>query len=243
LSLGDLQPGVVAVLAATMLLGALVQGLVGLGLGLVAAPVVTLLEPALMPDLMLWLAAFLPVVTLVREHDAVDWHAVGWSMAARLPGTVVGTVLVSVLAASSLGVAVGAMVLVSVLLTARAVVVPVNRRSLAVAGFASGITGTATSIGGPPMAILLQHRPPRQVRCTLAVYFLFGASLSLLFLSLAGQVELTSLLLALAYIPCLVVGFALSRPLRRVLPTRYVRPLVLVVCAASALVLLVRSLM
>jgi uncharacterized membrane protein YfcA len=243
LSLADLPPSVVAVLAATFVLGALVQGLVGLGLGLVAAPFVTLLEPSLMPDLMLWLAAFLPMVTLVREHDAVDWPALGWSMAARLPGTVVGAWLVSVLAASSIGAAVGAMVLVSVVLTARSVVVPVNRHSLAVAGFASGITGTATSIGGPPLAILLQHRPPRQIRCTMAVYFLLGASLSLLFLAVAGQVELTSLLLALGYVPCLLTGFALSRPLRRVLPARYVRPLVLALCAASALLLLVRSLL
>jgi hypothetical protein len=136
---------------------------------------------------------------------------------------------------------VGVMVLVSVLLTARAVVVPVNRRSLGVAGFTSGITGTSTSIGGPPMAILLQHRPPRQIRCTLAVYFLLGASLSLVFLGIAGQLDKTSFVLAAAYLPCLVVGFALSRPLRRVLPARYVRPLVLAVCAASALVLLVRS--
>ena len=54
----------VAVLAATLVVGAAVQGLVGLGLGLVAAPVVTLLEPSLMPDLLLWLALLLPLVTL-----------------------------------------------------------------------------------------------------------------------------------------------------------------------------------
>ena len=243
MSLADLQPSVVAVLAVTFVLGALVQGLVGLGLGLIAAPFVTMLEPVLMPDLMLWLAAFLPLVTLVREHDAVDWRALGWAMAARLPGTVVGAWLVSVLATSSLGVAVGVMVLVSVVLTARAVVLPVNRGSLAVAGFASGITGTATSIGGPPLAILLQHRPPRQIRCTLAVYFLLGASLSLLFLGVAGQVDLASLLLAVGCVPCLLAGFALSRPLRKVLPGHYLRPIMLVLCAASALLLLVRSLM
>jgi uncharacterized protein len=74
------------------------------------------------------------------------------------------------------------------------------------------------------------------------VYFLFGASLSLVFLGFAGELDLTTLVLAVAYLPCLVIGFALSRPLRRVLPARYVRPLVLAVCAASALVLLVRSL-
>jgi hypothetical protein len=47
---------VVAVLAATLVVGAAVQGLVGLGLGLVASPVTMLLEPRLMPDLLLWLA-------------------------------------------------------------------------------------------------------------------------------------------------------------------------------------------
>ena len=39
---------------------------------------------------------------------------------------------------------------------------------------ARAITGTATSIGGPPMAILYQHQPPKTIRTTLAVYFLAG---------------------------------------------------------------------
>jgi uncharacterized protein len=47
--------------------GALVQGGVGLGLGLIAAPVVTLLDPALMPGSMLVAGAALPVLILARE--------------------------------------------------------------------------------------------------------------------------------------------------------------------------------
>ena len=65
----DIDPVVVAIVAATIVVGAAVQGLVGLGLALVAAPVTMLLEPALMPDLLLWLAMLFPFLALTREHD------------------------------------------------------------------------------------------------------------------------------------------------------------------------------
>jgi uncharacterized membrane protein YfcA len=241
--LSDLDPRVVAVLAATLVVGAAVQGMVGLGLGLVAAPVTMLLEPALMPELMLWLAMLLPMATLAREHQEIDWGGLGWSLGARAPGTAVGVALVAAFSTRSLGIAVGLMVLVSVALTAKAVVVPVNRGSLVAAGFASGITGTATSIGGPPLAILLQHRSPRQIRTTLAVYFLLGAAFSLTGLMLGSRLEAGTLLLALVLSPCLVVGLTLGRLLHGRLPRERVRFAVLGVCAASAVVLLVRSLL
>lgn len=231
----------VAVLAITLVVGAAVQGLVGLGLGLVAAPVTVMLEPRLMPDLLLWLAMLMPVVSLLREREDIDWRGLGWSVAARVPGTVVGVYLVAIFSARALGVAVGLMVLLSVAVTAHAVVLPVNRVTLTVAGFASGITGTATSIGGPPMAVLLQHRAPLQIRTTLAVYFLVGAGLSLVGLGVTGSLEASTFYLALLLLPCLVLGFVLSRVLHRRLRREHVRPAVLVVCAASAVVLLVRS--
>jgi uncharacterized protein len=241
--LGDVDPRVVAVLAATLVVGAAVQSLVGLGLGLVAAPVTMLLEPALMPDLMLWLAMLLPMGTLLREHEEIDWRGLRWSISARAPGTVVGVALVAVFSTASLGVAVGLMVLLSVFLTAKAVVVPVNRGTLVGAGFTSGITGTATSIGGPPLAILLQHRSPRQIRTTLAVYFLLGAAFSLTGLLLAGDLEGSTVLLAVLLSPCLVVGLMLGRLLHDTIPRDRFRAWVLLVCAASAVALLVRSLL
>ena len=88
---------VVAVLATVLVLGATVQGLVGLGLGLVAAPVVTLLEPSLMPELMLVLAALLPFFTLVGSHEAIDWRGLAWVLPARVPGTAVGVLLLALL--------------------------------------------------------------------------------------------------------------------------------------------------
>jgi hypothetical protein len=233
---------VAAVLAATLVVAACVQGLVGLGLGLVTAPIVILLAPELMPDLMLWLAMLFPFVTLVREHHQIHWPGLGWSLPSRIVGTGVGVLVVASFEPTALGIPVGIMVLLSVLLTIRAVELPLNPGTLSVAGFVSGITGTATSIGGPPMAILYQHRHPQQIRSTLGLYFIAGAALSLLGLGLAGALELEHFLLALALAPALVLGFALSRVLDRWIPRHHIRTGVLLVCALSAVAALVRSL-
>lgn len=233
---------VAVVLAATLTVGATVQGLVGLGLGLVAAPVTTLLAPELMPELLLWLAFLLPMVTLLHDHLQIDWRGLGWGLSARAPGTVVGVVFVGWFSTREMGMAVGSMVLVSVLLTIRAVRPPVNRGTLVTAGFISGVTGTATSIGGPPMALLYQHRDPAQIRSTLAVYFLVGAGFSLAGLGFAGALDVRTALLALTMVPCLFVGFGASRLLHRVVPAEHIRTGVLLVCGLSAVVLLVKSL-
>jgi uncharacterized membrane protein YfcA len=228
--------------ALALLAGATVQALVGLGLGLVAAPVVTLVAPELMPELMLWLAFAYPMVTLLVEREDIDWRGLGWSLPTRVLGTGLGVAAVATFTTGQLGVAVAVMVLLAVAVTWRAVELPLTPTTLMTAGLVSGVTGTATSIGGPPVAILYQHRPPREIRTTLAVYFMVGAAISLAGLGLAGQLEGHRALVALALVPVLPLGAVLGHALRRWLPAARVRPAVLVVCAGSALVLLVRSL-
>lgn len=229
-------------MAVALLAGATVQSLVGLGLGLVAAPVITMVEPELMPEVMLWLAFTYPVVTLAAEREDIHWAGLGWSLPTRLVGTAVGVAAVATFSARVLGLLVAVMVLLAVLVTWLAVRPPITRGSLMTAGLVGGFSGTATSIGGPPMAILYQNQPPRQIRTTLAVYFMVGAALSLVGLAIAGQLDLREALLAAVLAPVLPVGAVLGRVLRRRLPSHQVRGVVLLVCAASATVLLVRSL-
>jgi uncharacterized membrane protein YfcA len=234
---------VVALVAVTLVLGATIQGLVGLGLGLVSAPVVTILDPSLMPELMLILAALLPFLTLIRSHDQIDWRGLAWVLSARLPGTAIGVWFLALFADRYLGVAVALMVLLAVALTIRAVEVPVTPVNLSVAGLISGAAGTATSIGGPPVALLYQHRSPEQIRSTLAVLFTAGATMSLAGIWIGGHFEVRLLLLALLLTPCLAVGALLGHRLQGVFPDSRIRYAVLTVCAASAIVLLLRSLL
>lgn len=231
-----------AALALAILAGAVVQSVVGLGLGLVAAPVMMLLAPELMPGTMLMLASVLPLLTLIRERSDIDWVGIGWALPARVVGTVIGVWIVATVSPSGLGVGVALMVLAAVALTWRTVRVPINRGTLMAGGLASGITGTTSSIGGPPFALLYQNRPPAQVRSTLAVFFLVGSVISLTGLGLGGELTTEEAIAAVALAPMLVIGTFVAAPIKRRLSPSTIRPAILTVCAASALVLLVRSL-
>ena len=234
--------GTFLVIALAIFLGSTVQSVVGLGIGLVSAPVITLLEPALMPGTLILLALVLPAVTLVHDHHEIDWPGLAWSLPSRVLGTGIGVWVVAVFSDRQLGVAVGVMVIAMVLVTWLVFELPVNRSTLSAAGFVGGITGTATAIGGPPFALLYQHRPAQQIRTTMAVYFLIGAALSLVGLVIAGDLSSAQLRAALELFPALLLGVLVGALSRRHLPVGFVRPAVLVVSAASATVLLVRSL-
>lgn len=231
-----------AILAAAVLIGSLVQGAVGLGLGLVAAPVVTLLDPGLMPGVMIWLASAYPLLTLATEWRATDWHGLGWALAGRVPGTAVGVLVVSLVSARLLGVLVGVMVLGAVLLTAFVARLPMRPSVLVGAGLVSGVTGTATSIGGPPLALIYQHESGTRLRATMGAYFLGGGILSLAGLGLGGELRDSQAMTALALAPFMLLGFALGGPVRRHVDAGRTRPAVLVLCVLSAVALLVRSL-
>ncbi len=241
--IADISLPAVLVVALALLVGATVQTVVGLGLGLVAAPVTALVAPELMPGLLIALAMVLPCLTLAVEREEIDWPGLGWSLPTRLVGTTIGVWVVASFSERSLGIAVGVMVLVAVALTWRAVRVPINRGTLVAAGLVSGVTGTATSIGGPPIALLYQHRPARQIRTTLAVYFLVGAALSLVGLTASGELTGQEVALAAVLLPVVLAGALAGGPLRARLRPEVIRPAVLAVCAVSALALLVRSLL
>src|SRR5499433_116255 len=173
-----------------VVLGALVQSGVGLGLGVVAAPVVTLLDPALMPGSMLLAGAILPVLILAREARHTDWPGVSWALAGRVAGTAAGIWLVTAVPVQILGILVGAAVLAVVAVTALGAELPRNRWTLLTAGVVSGTTGTATSIGGPPVALLYQHEPGARVRASLSLFLSAGNSLALAALAIAGRLPL-----------------------------------------------------
>lgn len=233
----------VVVIALAIVVGTTVQGLVGLGLGLVGAPVATLVAPELMPGLLLVAAAVLPLLQLAANHEEIDWRGLAWALPARIPGTVIGVWLVAIFTDRALAIAVGVMVLAAVVLTWCTVSVPITRSTLVGAGVVSGITSTATSIGGPPIAILYQHRSPVQIRSTLAVYFVLGALFSLVGLGVTGQLHGREFALAALLLPGMILGLRLSRHAGRWVAPRRLRSLMLLVCAASAMVLLVRSLL
>lgn len=223
-------------------IGAVVQGGVGFGLGLVAAPLITLLDPSVMPGAVQVVNLTMPLFTLAREWRRAEWRGAGWALLGLLPGSAIGALVVVYVSTTTLGVLVGVMVLVAVVLTARAVSVPRNGATLTAAGFLSGITGTATGIGGPPIALVYQSARGPQIRATLALFFCVSAAQSLVILALLGRLPGRALAGGAALVPFVLLGFAASGPLRRYLDGGRVRTAVLAVAAVSACALLGQSL-
>lgn len=224
------------------LIGAVVQSSVGLGVGLVATPVVTMLFPSLMPGAILVMALLLPFATLAQEFGHADLRGIGWAFAGRVAGTPAGVWLVAAVPDRALGVVIGFFVLAALAATSWTREVPRNRRTLAAAGLVSGTTGTASGIGGPPIALLYQRESGPRVRATLAVYFIVGALLSLVTLAAAGQLPAVQVVAGLALMPFVLVGFAAAGPLRRYLDAGRLRAALLIVVGSSAVALIVRNL-
>ena len=227
---------------AAVFVGAVVQGGVGFGLGLVAVPVLVLLDPAVMPGAIQVVNLTLPLFTLAAEWRRVDWRGVGFAILGRLPGSVIGGLIVVYISVYTLGVLAGVMVLVAVGLTARAVSLPRNGFTITTAGFVSGITGTATGIGGPPIALIYQTAKGPEIRATLAMYFCLSAAQSLVILALVDHLPARALTVGATLIVPMIAGFLVSGPLRRYLDGGKVRVAVLAVASFSALILIVQSL-
>ncbi len=226
-----------------IMVGALVQGSVGYGMALLAAPLLALIDPALVPVPLILLTSLHAVFAVARDWRHADWSGIGWAMLGRLPGTGLGVLAVIALSQRVFALLIGLCVLAFVVLSLLHWSPRPRPGSLLLAGFASGAGGTAASIGGPPIALLYQHADGPQVRGTIGGFFLLGSVTSIAALAAAGQVTGESFTRTVLLIPFLLVGFALSGPVRRVLDKGWTRRAVLAVAALSAVLLIGRVLL
>lgn len=227
---------------AAVLLGAVVQSGVGLGQGMVAAPVLVVLEPALMPGGLLVANASMAMLTVTTDWRHIDWRGLGWALPARVVGSLGGAWAVTVMDPRWLGGAVGLMVLLAVAASLWGEVrVSIRPTALVTAGTLSGVTGTATTIGGPPMALLYQHEPAHRIRATLGAYFFIGTVLSLVVLAGAGELSVVQVQSGLLLFPCVVAGFLVGRLVRRRFSTAGLRAALLAVVSLSGVLLLGRT--
>ena len=174
---------------AIVLLGGMVQGAVGFGINLMVVPVLAILIPGSVPGSMILLSMPMTLTMLLREHHAIDWLGVRWITLGRLPGTLVGLLIVTALSDTQLGIVVGLVILLGVVLSVVHPGIPIRRRSAAAVGTVCGVTGTAAGVDGPPLALLYQHTEPHTLRATLATCFLIGAAVSGVALALGGQLS------------------------------------------------------
>lgn len=218
--------------------GSCAQGSIGFGLGLIAAPFLVMIEPTLVPVPVLLLAMVLAAMVAVSERGSLDYRGVRWAMLGRVGGTVAGTAVLVALPQRWMIVVFAVLILLGVVLSVAGWHVEPTPRTQTAAGALSGFMGSITSVGGPPMALLYQRRTGSQLRATLSLFFLFGTVLSVTLLAIAGRVHGRDFTRAGALLVPTLLGFLVARRLRRYLDAGYLRPILLVVSAIAATVVL-----
>lgn len=197
-------------MAIVVVVAAWLQGAVGFGLGMIAAPVMALLRPDLLPATVIVLAFLTSLFVLLREWKAVNWRMFGWIFIGRLPGTLIGAVAVAVFSPVYISLLVGITVIAGIVLSSLGWFPRPNRRNLIVAGTVSGVLGTSTSIGGPPVAIIMRQQPPSIIRATISAYFTVGSVISLAALWVGGSFDTSHLLAAAFLAPFVLIGLMVS---------------------------------
>jgi uncharacterized membrane protein YfcA len=221
--------------------GATVQGSVGLGLGLVAAPLLILIDPLLVPGPLLAAALTLTLLVAHRERRKIAFKDLGWALVGRFPGVGIALLTLLVLPAEAITVVFGALVLFAAGLSASGMRLRPTTRNLVGAGVISGITGTLTGIGGPPVALVYQEESGPRLRGTLAGYFLIGVTVSLIGLASVGHFGRQEIVASTALLPGIFLGFLISSRTATLLDRGHTRKAVLIVSAVGGLAVILRQ--
>jgi uncharacterized protein len=218
------------------------QASIGFGMGMLAAPIVAIVDPTMIPGTLIMLATVLTLLVVIREHHAIDLTGTGWALAGRVPGTIAGALLLAALPGRALALVLAGVVLAGVALSSVGWIPEPHPRNLVLAGATSGVLGTATAIGGPPMALVWQNTSGARLRGTMSGFFLIGSLMSIGMLAVTGSIGRATLMSFAALIPAVAIGFLLSRLVNRVLDRRRQRWAAITISTVGAVVLVAREL-
>ncbi|HXD42146.1 MAG TPA: TSUP family transporter [Ramlibacter sp.] len=233
-----------AAVAVVVTAGAALQASVGVGFGVLAAPLLGILAPELVPGPLLLLSLVLAAMTTTREIRSVAVQELGLAMTGRIAGTAAAGTAIALLPLPVFGSVFALMILAAIGLSLTSWHLLPTPRNLLVAGLLSGFMGTITSVGGPPMAMVYQNMPGPKVRATLGAFLMLGAGFSLVTLALVGRFTAAQAASSAWLVPPTLLGFVASRYLLKHVDKsrKGVKTAVLAISAVAALTLLLKPL-
>lgn len=203
--------------------GSYIQSSIGFGLAIIAAPVLFFIDPHYVPAPITVSAFTLSLVNAWSHRDSISLRGLKYAILGRVPGSMAGALLILSINQDLLGLWLGLSVLLAVVLSLSTVALTPTRGHMLTAGFLSGFMGTSSSIGGPPMALLLQHQETRFIRANLSAFFVVSCLMSLAMLAPVGYFGSREILLALPLLPGTLLGYWLARHTWHLISPRLLR--------------------
>lgn len=235
-------PAELAIAIVLAIVGSAIQGNVGIGFAVIAAPILLLVNPVFVPAPIVLAAMLLVLLIMVRERRDVIAEDIGLAVIGRVIGTLPGAYAIGVLPSSVYQLLFAAMILIGVVLSALGWRIAPTPRHVVLASVVSGFMSVVASIGGPPMALLYQNEAGPRIRATISAIFTIGGVITLTGLWWADRCGALELLLGLLLMPGVVIGFAISHYTTAWFDQARLKPAVLAVSALSAIAVAVRAL-
>lgn len=220
---------------------AAVQGVVGVGFAMVSVPILAFIDPSLAPVPQLLITLPLTLSMAWRERGHVEMSGIGWVIAGRVPGALIGVALLAVATQAALEVAIAVAVLMAVVIIASGVHVRRSPGTEFGAGLLSGVSGLVATIGGPPLALLYTKDDGPTVRSNLAAIFSIGLMITILARVISANISVDDVRVALILFPSVVVGYVVSLRFKDRVSQSLVRKGILVLSLFGAGALLARA--
>lgn len=214
----------------------------GIGLGLVAVPVLGLAIPAALPQAIVIASIPLMTIMLWQERSEFDLGEVRWLVVGRFAGALPAFAVLAMVSVRWLQLIIGVSTLMVIPpMVAHNLRFRVTPSSQFVAGAVSGFTGTATGVGGATIALLYQRERAAALRPTLALVMLAGSAVSVSGYVITGRLHAADLALALLLVVPILSGFAVGKHVRGRLDGQRFRTALLLVVGATAGTLVVQA--
>ncbi|EHZ2655625.1 sulfite exporter TauE/SafE family protein [Vibrio vulnificus] len=216
-------------------LGSFVQTAIGFGLAIVSAPLLIMVAPEYVPAPICLVALFISILNAFKHKSSVEIGGLKMALIGRVPGSIAGGALLVLVSTNVLALWIGILVLFAVAVSLLPFRIEPTPMRMTIAGFFSGLFGTSSGIGGPPMALLLQHQEANQLRGNLSAFFVFSSLISLLIQIPAGFFTLYHLKITLPLIPAAWLGYKLALLTTASLPKEQIRIVALTLCGLSGI--------
>ncbi|MEJ6020573.1 sulfite exporter TauE/SafE family protein [Corynebacterium sp. H113] len=247
----DVSVWAFVIVVLVVFVGSGMQRVSGMGLGLIGAPVLSLLVGPVAGVLIInVLAAVNAIMQAVSVRENIDWRKFWLIGPFMVLGAIPGAWVVHNTPTGPLQVAVGGLVLIGLLVTTY---MPDHMRVdgpqyASTAGVAGGFMNTLAGIAGPSITVYAQlSRWPQQTFApTLQPLFFVSGALSLLTKELSADHSIFTMTPWLLWPLCFVgmlTGLWVGTRVSAKVPTKKARRLALIIAATGAFIILVRGLL
>lgn len=226
-------------------LSAYAQAVSGFGFALLAVPLmIPFVGPGHAVVIATALGLFLTAGSSYTLRAYVEWRPVMKVSAGAMAGIPLGLLVLLFLDAHWLTLLIGTVViLTTVLLAVQKTSQASNPRAVLAAGVFSGVLLSSTGMNGPPLVVIFQVLgfDPQRFRASLQASFVIQDFLAIMGFVFIGLMDPETLLLIVAAIPALVVGWWLGNKMFARTGQRTFRKIVLAMLLLSGVLAIIQS--